>query len=351
MEPRAIAIYCGESSNAARTINIQTNLSLKHRNTFGLETEAEYFCSVTNLPELEQALQFARDKALKVQVLGGGSNLLLPPKIAGLVLSPDLMGIEVTEAKVKVAAGENWHRFVQKTLDLGLSGLENLALIPGHVGAAPIQNIGAYGVELCERVLGVDALNLKSGDLVRFDNNECQFGYRDSLFKTAEKDQWVITHLTLNLDADFKPRLEYQGVVEQVTSLTPTAQQVFDAICRIRQSKLPDPTVVGNVGSFFKNPMVDSGFAERLKHRHKRLPVYSVADSDQVKLSAAFLIDELGFKGISRGGASVSFQHALVIQNDGGASFDDVRALSSFIIQEVQQRFDIELEVEPRFLV
>lgn len=335
-------------SKAVLPVDILKHLSLSARNTFGLPAVAEYFCECRTEDDLLEGLEFARTEQLPITVLGGGSNLVLKDAVPGLVLAINTKGISASGDQVRFAAGENWHQSVCWAIEQGRYGLENLSLIPGNVGAAPIQNIGAYGVEISERLVSVDAVSRASGERVSFSNADCKFGYRDSVFKQSARDQFVIVTLTVKLDPVFTPNLAYQGITNYLYEhqLDMTAAHVSDAVIALRREKLPDYRQQGNAGSFFKNPLVSEGRYRDLCRDYPDLTGH-IQDDGQVKLSAAQLIDQLGLKGHKVGGAMVSKQHALVIVNTGSASFDDVSNLAEFIQGRVSEAFDLRLEIEP----
>lgn len=288
---------------------------------------------------------------MAIKPLGQGSNVVIAERIDGLVVQVALPGREIDGCQVTAGAGENWHALVSFCLDHHLYGIENLALIPGTVGAAPIQNIGAYGVELDPFVSEVSALNRHTGERVSFGPDECGFGYRCSRFQ-SEPD-WLVTELKLNLSAtdaavtaypDLKRRLDESGCEVN-------AGNVFDMVCRIRREKLPDPATTPNVGSFFKNPIVDSPAADALAMKFNGLPVFDVEGQESVKkLSAAWLIDQAGLKGESSGGHRVSDQHALVIVNQGAGNYRELMQLVERVQAVVRERYEIELVPEPVFL-
>ena len=332
-------------------IDIQQNISLKALNTLGLDVSADYFVAVTSAVELLEAVDFARTHALPVFVLGGGSNVVLLQNVAGLCIHLAIEGFEKEDLLVRVGAGMNWHDLVLATLKAGLFGLENLSLIPGRAGAAPIQNIGAYGVELAERLVSVSYVDLDTGESHDLPASACEFGYRDSVFKHQLKDKAIITSISLKLDSKFEPRLEYAGIEAYLAERDEpiTAKAVSDAVCAIRRSKLPDPARVGNVGSFFKNPVVTDQLLKGLKTQDSNIPAYAEA-AGHFKLSAAYLIEQAGLKGLQIGDAMVSEQHALVIQNNGNATGSDVRQLAQEVQDRIRTRFDIDLEIEPRLI-
>jgi UDP-N-acetylmuramate dehydrogenase len=291
-------------------------------------------------------------------VLGGGSNVVLTGDFAGLVLLVALRGRRIVREDadavyVEAAAGEPWHDFVAWTLAQGLPGLENLALIPGTVGAAPIQNIGAYGLEMCERFASLRAVELASGKTVEFDAHACAFGYRDSFFKREGRDRFVITSVVFRLPKAWQPRAGYADLARELAANgyaanggQPDAQAIFDAVVAVRRAKLPDPLELGNAGSFFKNPVIDAAQFEALKSREPDVISYAQPDGS-VKLAAGWLIDRCGWKGRALGAAGVHERQALVLVNRGGASGADVLALARAIQRDVQARFGVELEAEP----
>lgn len=304
--------------------------------------------STGQLPEIsELAAQY--DKAF---VLGGGSNVILEPQISGLVVKVESRGVELLsdgdEVVVEVQAGENWHKFVSHCVDQAWYGLENLALIPGTVGAAPVQNIGAYGVELDQRFHSLLAWDLGRARLVELGPRDCGFAYRDSIFKRSPAGQWLIVAVRLRLMRRWQPVLSYPVLAQAVAGLggTATPRQVFEAVCRIRQSKLPDPAVLGNAGSFFKNPIVDASAYERIRAIEPDVVAYP-QDNGTYKLAAGWLIDRAGWKGRRLGPAGVHDRQALVLVNHGGATACDIRRLADAIKADVQGRFGTTLEQEP----
>jgi UDP-N-acetylmuramate dehydrogenase len=329
------------------------NASLKPFNSFSVEARAGQLLVLETEDDLRALVTehaFDPDRDL---ILGSGSNILFAGDIEGTVILNRITGKRVIEdssgdALLEACGGENWHQLVLWSLDQGLSGIENLSLIPGLAGAAPMQNIGAYGVELADVLDSVQALNLKSGEFHEFKNRDCHFAYRNSRFKSNDARQYLITGIRLRLQRKFIPKLSYQGLGEELTSMgikMPTARQVSEAVIRIRQRKLPDPMVNGNAGSFFKNPVVSRFTADLLKKEYGELPVYPAGD--EVKLSAAWMIEHCGWKGRSLGQAAVSKQHALVLINKGNASGHEILALADAIREAVQDRFGIELQPEP----
>lgn len=347
------------------------NADLTTRNTFGVRTRTPLLVEVDDasaLPRLfGSGIVDARDPALLV--LGGGSNLLFAGDPAGPVLALTARNVETSRGDddlvlVRASAGVPWHAFVMHTLSLGLCGLENLALIPGTVGAAPIQNIGAYGVEVHERVHAVEVFERATGLVRRLAADECGFAYRDSAFK-RDPGRWIVTAVEFALSRRDAPVLDYAGLRDELTAMdvaSPTAMQVAEAVIRIRSRKLPDPAVLGNAGSFFKNPIVPVARAEALRAANPALPVFPAAafpadaaahgeaGGDLRKLSAAWLIDVCGWKGHRDGDAGVSPGHALVLVNHGSATGTQLLALARDIAASVRERFDVALEPEPRIV-
>ena len=294
-------------------------------------------------------LAFAGQEKLRILVLGGGSNIVFTKNFDGLVLMLDFRGVRIDGQKVIVGAGEKWHWLVRHTLLNGLFGLENLSLIPGLAGAAPIQNIGAYGQELDQVFVELEATDLSTGEEIVFTSGDCSFGYRHSIFKDELKDQMAITQITLQLCSDFTPILNYVDVINELESLeegVPTATDISDAVIAVRMRKLPNPDKLGNVGSFFKNPEMQSQKFEKLRQRWPDVPSRQLQSGIR-KIPAAWLIEKAGMKGMSIGGARVSKLHALVIVNRENASSQDVLALADMVEKRVLAEFGIQLEIEP----
>jgi len=330
------------------------NASLKPFNSFAVDARAGQLLVLEDQADLEALTTQHVFDPQRDLVLGSGSNILFAGDVAGTVILNRITGRRIIEessdtALLEACGGENWHQLVLWSLAQGLSGLENLSLIPGLAGAAPMQNIGAYGVELADVLDSVQALDLNSGELREFDNRDCRFAYRDSRFKSEDSGKYLITRIRLRLQRNFAANLAYAGLNDELRAMgigQPTAQQVSDAVIRIRRRKLPDPAVTGNAGSFFKNPVVGQAQAAALKQDHPDLPVYPV-DAVSTKLSAAWLIERCGWKGRSLGGAAVSEKHSLVLVNKGNASGAEILALAEAIRQSVLERFEIELQPEP----
>jgi UDP-N-acetylmuramate dehydrogenase len=335
--------------------SIQENVSLARYNTLAISAVADYLIVIQSLDELEKARQFATSRQLPVLVMGGGSNIVLSEDFAGVVLVVDLHGKQLlkeneTHCWLKVAAGENWHELVQYSLAHHYYGLENLALIPGRVGAAPIQNIGAYGVELSRFFVELEAVDLASGEVVVMDAADCQFGYRDSVFKRPKQPERLIISVTLRLAKQFQPETSYRALADQMAATgveQPTALDVFQAVVSIRQSKLPDPAQLANAGSFFKNPVVDAETYADLKARYPDLVAYQEADK-HYKLAAGWLLEKDGWKGFRCNGLGMHNQQSLVMVNHGGATGAEVLGFANEIRQSIKSRFGVNLEIEPR---
>jgi UDP-N-acetylmuramate dehydrogenase len=341
---------------------IQENVDLSSRNTFGIRAHARYFCAVRSLQELRVALQFRRVRQVPLLVLGGGSNVLLCADYPGVVVQMSLPGIEVLaeregELLVRAASGESWHGFVQHCLHNGYYGLENLALIPGSVGAAPIQNIGAYGVEVRDLVSAVTVLDISSGEIETLTAAQCEFEYRDSVFKGRLRGRKIVLDVTFRLHRQPRVNLSYAALAQALSEVSdPLPGDVFAAVCAIRTSKLPDPAVLGNAGSFFKNPLIAKTHYDKLLQSYANLPAYPVFDREgqlsttMVKLPAAWLIEQAGLKGKSCGRAAVYQQQPLVLVNLGGATAVEVVSLARQILASVERLFDIRLEPEVQWI-
>jgi len=335
------------------TLNVQTNVPLKAYNTFGVEVRARYFAEAFTDDDVREALAYSAGHDLPLMVIGGGSNLLLTRDVDALVLRMASRGTRITHedcggAIVEAEAGEPWHPFVLETLAQGLAGLENLSLIPGTVGAAPMQNIGAYGVELKDVFHSLIAMDRHNGELREFTLADCAFGYRDSVFK-QQPNRWLILRVrfklsfSASLHLDYGPvrqRLEEQGIKE------PSPMHVSRAICAIRSEKLPDPATLGNAGSFFKNPLVPAEQFALIKSAWPGVVGYPQPDG-QVKLAAGWLIEQAGWKGFREGDAGVHALQSLVLVNYGQASGKQLLALAQRIQSDILERFGVALEMEP----
>lgn len=335
------------------TLQIRSGVSLKPFNTFGVDVRASQFAEAHSDEDVREALGYARQHDMPLLVIGGGSNLLLTADIQALVLRMASRGIRIiredcSEAIVEAEAGEPWHPFVQSCLELGLAGLENLSLIPGTVGAAPMQNIGAYGVEIKDVFHSLVALDRQSGEVREFGLEECAFGYRDSLFK-RQAGRWLILRVRFVLSRVARLHLEYGPVRQRLDEMgiqQPTPLHVSRAISAIRSEKLPDPAVLGNAGSFFKNPVVSGECFAAIKGAHPGVVGYPQADGG-VKLAAGWLIEAAGWKGFREGDAGVHALQSLVLVNYGQATGPQLLNLARRIQQDIAKRFGVELEMEP----
>ncbi|MCJ7466180.1 MAG: UDP-N-acetylmuramate dehydrogenase [Maribacter sp.] len=330
-------------------MHILNNISLRPYNTFGIDAQAEHFCEINGINDLKKALRL-HEYPNKL-VLSGGSNMLITRDIQGLVLHINLKGIElVTEDEdhviIRVMAGENWHQFVLWTLDRDYGGLENLSLIPGNTGTAPIQNIGAYGVELKDIFVSCEAMDRAEQGLITFYREQCQFGYRDSYFKNEGKDKYIITSVTFKLSKrNHKLNTTYGTIEDELKKegiVTPGIKDISNAVVAIRKSKLPDPKVLGNSGSFFKNPVVTSKEFAIFMVDYPNAPFYKVS-RDTYKIPAGWLIEQCGFKGKRYGDAGVHKDQALVLVNHGNASGKEILHLANRIIEAVHQKFGIQI--------
>lgn len=336
-------------------MNILSNEPLQGRNSLSLIATGQSVLEVTTERDLVDALVWAQANQEAVTILGAGSNVVLAGDVCGLVIIQNSVGIKtVSEDEqsvvLRVAAGENWHDFVRWCLEHGYYGLENLALIPGTVGAAPIQNIGAYGVEIKSFIQAVHARRITDQSVMVLSPEECEFSYRDSVFKHELRDQLAITCVELCLQKNRSVQVSYPALAKELESKTGsaiTAQDVFDAVVSIRSSKLPDPARVPNAGSFFKNPVLPAADAQKLIGGHTELPAYPQADGS-VKFPAAWFIDQCGWKGYRENGVGVHPEHALVLVNYGSNSGEEILKLANRIAGSVKERFAVELEQEPR---
>ncbi len=334
-------------------MNIKREQSLKSYNSFGFEVSAEYFVSVETSAQLHEAISWSKQQKIPCFILGGGSNIVFTKNVTGLVIHIAIQEITAevkpTHTIVKAGAGELWHGLVAKTLELGIYGLENLALIPGSAGAAPIQNIGAYGVEVGDLLESVEVYDKTTTDIRTLLASECQFGYRDSLFKTPQGENYIVTAITLKLSQQDRPTLSYEALVRSLNEkgiVKPTAKQVFDEVCSIRSAKLPDPQKIGNAGSFFKNPIISRQQLDTLIKKHPGLPHYSDS-TGQYKVPAAWLIDRAGWKGYISGHVGVHNAQALVLVNHGGGNGQQIAILANTIKHDILRRYGIHLEREP----
>lgn len=332
---------------------IQRDVDLRAANTLGLPCRAERFVATDSLAATHDALRQAREQAWPLTVLGGGSNLVLHSWLPGLTLQPAFADWRLEEVghgdvRVHVGAGMSWHALVEALAERELWGTENLALIPGRVGAAPIQNIGAYGVELADVLEQVHLLHLEDGRQATLGREECAFGYRDSLFKHALENRVVITRLVLRVSTRANPRLDYGDLAARL-SAKPSAREVVAAVCAVRREKLPDPAILGNAGSFFKNPVVSARQARELLANYPAMPHFPLADGS-VKLAAGWLIEQCGLKGLRAGPVGIHDRQALVLVHHGNGSAAELLALARRVVGEVEARFGVTLEREPRLM-
>jgi UDP-N-acetylmuramate dehydrogenase len=330
---------------------MEHNYSLQPFNTFGIDVKAKHFARFSNTIELQNQLNtFPQEELL---ILGGGSNMLFTQDFNGLVLRNEIKGIDLLEQNdnhvfIKAGAGENWHSFVQYCIAHNWAGLENLSLIPGSVGASPMQNIGAYGVEIKDVFHELSAYHIESGEIHKFNKEQCQFGYRESVFKRALKNQYIITDVTFALAKNPVLQTSYGAIQQELDTKgieQPTIKDISDAVIAIRQSKLPDPKVLGNAGSFFKNPVIDLPTFEKIKAKHPNVAHYIISETE-VKLAAGWLIENAGLKGFRQGSCGVHEKQALVLVNYGGSQGQQIFDLSTHIIQTIASQFGVKLERE-----
>ncbi len=340
----------------AAGFTVQRNASLATRNTFGVDARAAWLVDLHRDAAIAAALAQPALRGAPRLLLGEGSNILLAGDFDGAVVTLKTLGVEVlaedaAAVRIRVAAGEHWDDLVRWTLAQGWAGLENLILIPGSVGAAPMQNIGAYGVEAGEFIERVEAFDTVARAALEFSHAECAFGYRDSLFK-RHPDRWLITRVTLRLPRAHELRIDYAGLRQELARMGvehAAPIHVADAVINLRTRKLPDPRVIGNAGSFFKNPLVSAETADRLCAQHPDLPGWPMPDGRR-KLSAAWLIEACGFKGLREGDAGISNRHALVLVNHGHATGAALWAFAQRVRRAVEARFGVTLEPEPRVI-
>ncbi len=331
-----------------------SKISLKPYNTFGIEAYAK---ELIRLDSIHEAIHLFESKKIDLEqllILGGGSNVLFTKDFEGTILLNCIKGIELIDEDesnvyLKVGAGENWHQFVLYCIQNEYAGLENLSLIPGCVGASPMQNIGAYGVEVKDLITKVDAIDLTNGQIVQFTNEECRFGYRTSIFKTSHKNQFLISHVSFQLKKRPEFKISYGAIQQQLkdSGIEPhqiSIKAISDAVITIRESKLPDPKKTGNAGSFFKNPVVSKSVFEPIQNKHPDIPNY--LDKGGIKIAAGWLIEKAGWKGFRDGEFGVHEKQALVLVNHGSAKGKDIFKLSEKIIEDVKKKFGIELERE-----
>ncbi|WP_026951572.1 UDP-N-acetylmuramate dehydrogenase [Algoriphagus mannitolivorans] len=337
-------------------MNIQENISLKPFNTFGIDQTARFFVTVRSIEDLKEALQFAKAENLEVFILGGGSNILLTQDLDLLVVKLEINGIKLLREDsehvwVKSGAGEIWHDFVMYAIEQEWAGIENLSLIPGTVGASPMQNIGAYGVEIKDVFESLEALNRESLEIEVFDAESCRFGYRESVFKNELKGQYIICSVTFRLRKQPVFQTSYGAIQDTLAKngvKTLSIRAISDAVIEIRQSKLPDPKVIGNSGSFFKNPTVSFEKYEELKDKFPAIPGYP--QDKGVKLAAGWLIEQAGWKGYRNGQIGVHDKQALVLVNHGEGKGKDLMNLSQKIQDSIFEKFGVQLQPEVNFI-
>lgn len=339
-----------------QAMNIQENISLKPYNTFGIDKKAKFFIQANSENEVQKALFKARELGLPVLVLGGGSNILLTKDLDSLVLKIEIKGIQILDQNaeniiVEVGAGENWHEFVLHCIQNNWAGVENLSLIPGTVGASPMQNIGAYGIEIKDVFQSLKAINRESLEEEVFDWKACRFGYRESVFKNDLKNKYIITRVIFNLNKKPAFHTGYGAIKETLAEMKVkelSISAISNAVIKIRQSKLPDPKIIGNAGSFFKNPTISDSHFENLKEIYPEIPGYP--NKEGVKIPAAWLIEQTGWKGKTIGNIGVHKHQPLVLVNYGGGDGKDIQLLSEDIQRSVHQKFNILLQPEVNFL-
>lgn len=338
-------------------MEIISRASLKPHNTFALEATARYLIKVSTLDDIKEALAFSINKNLPHIIIGEGSNIVFCGDINRVIILMQSKGIQSTitadnQVLVTAQAGERWHPFVQNCLQNNFYGIENLSLIPGTVGASPVQNIGAYGVELSDVLHKVEVIDVASGELLTLSNSDCQFAYRDSIFKSAGNDAFVITAVTLKLSLVPNLHTDYGDIhteLDQMFLSTITPQAIANAVCRIRERKLPNPKLLPNAGSFFKNPIADRQQFETIRDNFPELKAYP-SGSDTYKLAAGWMIDQCKFKGYRRGDIGTHQHQALVLVNYGTATGHQIIELATKIQNAVQQSFGVMLEIEPRII-
>ena len=335
---------------------ISENFSIKKYNTFGIDTSAKYFAGFNSIEQLQALTErFAHEK---IMILGGGSNVLFTKDFNGIVLRNEIKGIHIIDEDplhyyLRAGSGEIWHQFVMHCINNNYAGVENLSLIPGFVGASPMQNIGAYGVEIKDVFHSLEAFHLKDKSMVTYSKQDCAFGYRESVFKNQYKNQFVITSVTYKLYKKPSINTSYGAIKQELESMqvsSPGIQDVSQAVINIRSSKLPDPLITGNAGSFFKNPVITKAYYEELLHHYPELPHYPAPEEAMVKVPAGWLIEKAGWKGYRKNDYGVHNRQALVLVNYGTATGKEIFDLSENIIADIQNKFSILLEREVNIL-
>ncbi len=334
-------------------MELQHHYSLKKLHTFGIDCFAENYCEISTKDELNDVIQSIKTLPRPILFLGGGSNVLFRADFSGTIIKISLFGKQILheneeEVLIYCAAGENWHSIVEWTVQNGWGGIENLALIPGNCGAAPLQNIGAYGIEICQSLVNVHwfELNTKTEKIIT--NEECNFGYRDSIFKRDLKDKGIVTGITLRLSKNPTPHYNYADVQSELKEqeiVNPTIKDIFNAVVQIRSRKLPNPNEIGNAGSFFKNPIISAIQFTNLQSQYPEIPHYSQNDG-RIKIPAGWLIEKAGWKGFRQGDAGVSSKQALVLVNYNNTTGEEIYQLSQNILDDIFNKFNIHLERE-----
>lgn len=336
-------------------MQVQQNYSLKEYNSFGIDALAKYFSAFQTAEQLKEIIE--NKKAESKMILGGGSNILFTKNYDGLVLKNEIDGINIVDEDdqfvfITAGAGVKWHSFVMYCVNQNLGGVENLSLIPGNVGASPMQNIGAYGAEIKDVFYELKALHLNEKSIHKFSSAECEFGYRESVFKKKYKDEFAILNVTFRLRKNPVFNISYGAIETELKKMhveTLSVKAISDAVIQIRLSKLPDPSVIGNAGSFFKNPVITKDQMEKIQQHHLNLPFYK-ADEENFKIPAGWLIEQCGWKGFRKGDAGCYEKQALVLVNYGNATGKEIYSLSEEIKLSVNEKFQIELEREVNIL-
>jgi len=335
-------------------MSIQQHISLKSHTTFGIEAYTSFWTEAVSEHDFNAALEFRQKHSLDLMILGGGSNILLTQDYAGLIIQNKLRGIQSEtfsskEVLVEVSAGENWHAFVQHCIANDWGGLENLSLIPGSVGASPMQNIGAYGCEIKDTFYSLRAMDIQDGSIHEFNAQQCKFGYRESIFKHEAKGRYIILSAKFKLSSkDHQIKTSYGAISQELEKMgihNPSIRDVSNAVIAIRKSKLPDPAVIGNAGSFFKNPVVENSIVEKIRSTNPHVVSYPAGENHS-KLAAGWLIEAAGWKGFRRGDAGVHALQALVLVNYGNATGKEIWQLSQDVVDDVASKFGVELERE-----
>ena len=333
-------------------MDFEKNISLRKLNTFGINIKCKFYCKVQSEKEMVSVINSEEYNNNSHLILSGGSNVLFLKDYDGLIIQNEIKGKQITEEKsestiLRVGAGENWHQFVLWSIKNGLSGLENMALIPGNVGASPMQNIGAYGVEVKDFIISVEGVNLDTKKSFILKNSDCNFEYRDSIFKHELKEKIIITHVNFELSKTPINNTKYGAIKEEIRSLglPVSAESIYKAVINIRTSKLPNPEVIGNIGSFFKNPVISTSDFIKIQKQFSEIVGYKVSETE-TKVAAGWLIDQCGWKGYRKGDAGVHKNQALVLVNHGNATGEEILSLSKEIQQSVKDKFKIDIHPE-----